>query len=417
MKNMFRAFGERAFLYLWLGEIFTQISINLFNFYLILLVFSLTKSNTAVSIVVLTITVPAILFGVLAGVYVDRWNKKKVLFTVNILRALLLIVLALFHSNIIFIYIVSFLIWLLTQFFIPAETPLIPLIVKPKLLLSANALFGLGIYASILIAYVLSGPVIIYFGNVQTLFLLAAMLIIGAIILSFIHLEEDPKKKKPIRATVTREIQRALTLISGSREIHHSLFLLALSQILILIIAVIAPGYANDVLRIPVEQFPFLFVAPAALGVVVGAVVITNFFENASKDKVINVGLFLSGIAMLVLPFGSKIAAKQIVLSLNTFLPNTLDINSIHIVVLIAFLLGFANALVFIPSNTILQEKTVDELRGKVYGVINTIVGIFSLLPIIAVGSLSDVFGVARVIVGIGIVLLVLGLLRVLRII
>ncbi|HVZ58210.1 MAG TPA: hypothetical protein VG935_00445, partial [Patescibacteria group bacterium] len=55
-----------------------------------------------------------------------------------------------------------------------------------------------------------------------------------------------------------------------------------------------------------------------------------------------------------------------------------------------------------------------DEFRGKIYGVLNAMVGIFSLIPILIVGSFADVFGVDKVIIGIGIFLLGLGLSRVL---
>jgi hypothetical protein len=56
-----------------------------------------------------------------------------------------------------------------------------------------------------------------------------------------------------------------------------------------------------------------------------------------------------------------------------------------------------------------LQEKTTDEIRGKVYGFLNTFIGILSLIPIILVGGLSDLIGVSAVITGIGISLLILG--------
>jgi MFS family permease len=99
MKNKtFGALSEKSFLYLWIGEIFTQISANLFNFFLILIVFKITQSNTAVSGVVLSFTLPAIFFGSIAGIYVDRMNKKKILIISNVVRALLLIILA-FNLN------------------------------------------------------------------------------------------------------------------------------------------------------------------------------------------------------------------------------------------------------------------------------------------------------------------------------
>src|SRR5687768_8469121 len=131
MKKILRAFKVRSFLMLWLGEIFTQVSVNLLNFLLIFLVFSLTKSNTAVAWLVISFTLPAIFFGWIAGVYVDRWDKKKVLFATNIIRAVLLVILAFFDTNLLLIYAVSFLVALVTQFFIPAESPMIPQVVEP----------------------------------------------------------------------------------------------------------------------------------------------------------------------------------------------------------------------------------------------------------------------------------------------
>src|SRR5688500_935990 len=95
-----RVLSERSFLYLWIGEIFTQISTHIFNFFLILVVFQLTQSNTAVSIAVLSFTVPAIIFGTIAGAYVDRWDKKKVLVITTVIRALLLLLLAFFVNNV-----------------------------------------------------------------------------------------------------------------------------------------------------------------------------------------------------------------------------------------------------------------------------------------------------------------------------
>jgi hypothetical protein len=304
---------------------------------------------------------------------------------------------------------------MLTQFFIPAETPMIPLLVNKKNLLPANALFGMAIYGSILIAYVLSGPLIIYFKEVNTLFILAIMLVIGAIFISFIKEKYSATSKDESKneLNILKDIKHTLQLMSHTKEIYQSLFLLALSQSLILIVATIAPGYATQIMGVKVEEFPLLFVAPAALGMFVGAIAIGNVFHSHPKEKIITIGLFLSGIAMLLLPYGSKVASRDFVHVLNVYLPHILDITILHIMVVIAFILGFANSLVFVPANTILQEKTSDEFRGKIYGFLNSLVGVFSLLPVILVGGLSDLIGVGAVIVGIGISLLIVGIVRI----
>lgn len=415
-QHIFLAFTEKSFLYLWFGEIFSQIAINLLNFFLILITFALTKSNTAVSGIVLSFTIPAIIFGALAGVFVDRWNKKTVLITTNIIRAFLLILLAFFSSNLPTIYIISFFIALVTQFFIPAETPIIPSIVKKEQLLSANALFGMALYGSILLAYILSGPLVLLMGRINTLLVLSWLFIIGAFFISFVRYQKSQvkqiKQEEKLHEGIIIDLKNALSMISKTREIYGSLFFLALSQVLILIIAVVTPGYAIQVLGMRIEEFPLRFIAPAALGVVVGAVLLVNRFHHYRKTKIISFGLFLSAIAMFILPYGSKIASRDIVLSINSYIPRALSINNLHILFVLAFLLGFANALVFVPANTILQERTNEKLRGKIYGFLNSFVGLLSFLPVIVVGELSDLLGVSRVISGIGIFLFIMGIFK-----
>ncbi len=415
-NNFFGALSSRPFFFLWLSEIFTQVAVYIFNFYLLLSVFSITKSSAAVAGVVLSFTIPQILFGIMAGIYVDYKDKKSILLATNSIRAALLIPLIFFHESLFMIYLMTFLFAIVTQFFIPAETPMVPLTVPKKMLLSANALFSMGIYGSILLAYILSGPLILFFGNTQAIIIIALLLLIGSLFISFIKYDHVPSEKAPRGNVVLRaghELKKIFSFFSYSKTVHHAIFLLALSQAMILIVAVIAPGYASQVLNIRIEDFPILFIAPAALGVVVGAAILVRLFHNYNKDKIVTFGLVLSGIAMLALPYGSKIASREIVQVINQSLPVILNITSIHIIVLTAFILGLANAIVFVPSNTTLQEHTTDEERGKIYGMLNTIIGIMSLIPVILVGGLSDLIGVTRVIVGIGIGLILIGLAKI----
>ena len=421
MRNnrLFAVLKIRPFFYLWMAEIFSQIAINMLNFILIVVAFELTKSNTAVSGIVLSFTIPAIFLGVLAGVYVDKRNKKNILIVTNLIRAFLLIIISFFSTNIFLIYVVFFIISIATQFFIPAETPLIPLLVKKDLLFSANALFGIGIYGSVLIAYALSGPFLIFLKPVYAFFVLSVLFTLAAIFASLIKI---PKQKiwlvkarsEKFTISLKDEIKNLFSLMAKTKAIYESLFLLTLSQVLILVLAVIGPGYANQILNIDVDQFPIFFVTPAALGMFLGIFVIGNFLHNKAKSTLVTVGILLSGIGIMLMPYGSKVASKGFVQSINQYLPNLFVIDILHFMVFLAFLVGFANALIFVSSNTILQEKTSDEFRGKVYGALNALVGVFSLFPIILVGGFADLVGVGRVLTGIGVTIIAFGFVRLL---
>ena len=124
------------------------------------------------------------------------------------------------------IYIVSLLVTVLVQFFIPAETPMVPLLVTPKNLLSANALFSMAIFASILVAYVMSGPVLIFLNPVGTLIFLSVMLLVGALFINNIPTVSKVSDSISQKTNFLKDIKNTLTLMSKTKEISRSLFCL-----------------------------------------------------------------------------------------------------------------------------------------------------------------------------------------------
>lgn len=413
-NNLLLALQNRPFLFLWLAEVLSQIASNMTNFILLLVVFSLTHSNTAVSGIMLAFLLPAIILGILAGVYVDRRDKKYVLTITNIVRGIILILLTVVHSNLVGVYLLTFATAAATQFFIPAETPMIPLLVEKDLLIAANALFGIAFYGSLLVAYALSGPFLIFFGSENAFLLLSVMFFAGAIFSSLI--KRSPTVKKQSREgsnlTFASEIKIALSLIFKIRNIYHSFLMLALSQILILVIAVIGPGFATSILHIPVNNFPLLFVTPAAIGMGVGAFLIIHYFQHRNRAKVTNLGLFTTAIVLFLLTFINNITGWNGIHTLNTLLPSILQITLFHTMILLAFFAGVANAFIFVPSNTLIQEETSDEVRGKIYGALNAMISLLSLIPIIVVGSLADILGIGVVLLMIAISVMIIGVVR-----
>ncbi|HEX8965247.1 MAG TPA: MFS transporter [Patescibacteria group bacterium] len=416
MNNPFLlALRIKSFLFLWLSEAFSQIAMNMLNFILILLVFTLTNSNTAVSGVVLSFTIPAIFFGVLAGVYVDHWNKKYVLFATNILRFGLLILLAIFHKNLPTVYTLSFLSAIVTQFFIPAETPMIPLLVKKELLFAANALFSMAWFGAVLVAYALSGPFLLLFGKTNALLALAIIFLVASVFAMLINVPKLVEKKQIKRAenfNFIEEVKKAFSVIIRIRDVSHAFSLLILSQILIIIISVIGPGYAKQILHINIESFPLLFVTPAVVGMAVGSYIVTNFFSGFSRHKSATLGLLFAAITVFLMPYGSDAASRGFVHFINGILPFSWHISILNIMMLLAFGLGFSNSFIFVPSNTLIQEQTSDAVRGKIYGALNTAASLISLIPVIIVGSLADLFGVGTVLTVLAIIIAIIGLFR-----
>lgn len=401
MQNpLIQALRIPSFFFLVISEFFSQFAMNLLNFILLIVAFQLSKSNLAVAGVVLAFTLPSIFFGVIAGVYVDKWNKKKVLVYTNVLRAISVFFLIFVSHELFLVYFLTFIVSLITQFFVPAETPTIPHLVPKHLLLSANAIFSMGIFGSIIVAYALSGPLLLTLGKTNVFIMITVLFAVSAFFAALIKLKyaaKDIEGKQKIN--VKAEIKDTYLAMRGNKKIYHSLFLLVLLQTLILVIAVIGPGYATNILHIQVEKFPLLFVTPAVVGMTVGAIIIGNFLHNKSKQLLAKIGLLILGIMLLLIP------------NLNRYI----HFNPVDIMIPLALVIGFAFALVFVPSNTIIQEETTDEQRGKVYGSLNNLVGVVSLIPVLGVGLLADKVGVAMVISLIGVGVIVIAAIRFLK--
>src|SRR5579885_2196112 len=124
-----------GFINLWVNQILVQLSYNALNFALIIWVFRLTNSNTAVSGLLFAVYLPAVLFGLFAGVLVDAVDRKKIILAIDCAMAVIFFLLIFFKQVYLAILVLAFCLNTLTQFYTPAESSSIPLLVKKNQLL------------------------------------------------------------------------------------------------------------------------------------------------------------------------------------------------------------------------------------------------------------------------------------------
>ncbi len=401
----------RSFLFLMISEFFTQLAFNMQHFVLIFIIYELTQSNTAVSGVILAFTIPAIFFSLISGVYVDRWNKKTVMFATNFIRGVLVLPFLILNLHLGLIYTFTFLIAIATQFFLPAEAAIIPLLVPKKLLIPANAVFGIGIYTTLLLGYILSGPFILIFGKLNTILILSILFFVSAFFTSLIKLSTRAKEipdGPEVVSSVSKEVKEIFSFIRRARKVMHALVVLTFSQAVIFMFAVLGPGYMGKILHVQIESLSWILLAPAAIGMALGGVILGSFGKRLTNKLLTTLGFALSGAVFVLLPLGKMVSSAHFSNGVNQYLPQTLDVNILHIVVFLAFVAGFANSLVFIPANAMLQMETNEKMRGRIYGFLNALIGAVSLLPVVLAGGLADLIGVGSVITSVGILLLFL---------
>ena len=78
-QSYIRVLGNVNFRMLFFGQIISQIALNVLSFVLAIQVYQKTQSNTAVSLMLLTFGIPAIIFGVMFGGIVDEFDKRSIL--------------------------------------------------------------------------------------------------------------------------------------------------------------------------------------------------------------------------------------------------------------------------------------------------------------------------------------------------
>jgi MFS family permease len=369
-----------SFRNLWLSQLISQTFLQLLFFSLMLRVYDLTRSSSAVSVVVFLTTIPNIFLGALAGVLVDHWGRKPVMFFCHFLRAIAVVAVFASAESPGRIYTLVFLISSITQFFFPAEAGIIYELVKDKkLLLTANSLFSITFFGTVIAGNILAGPALLFLGHHWTFLLVAAAFILASLFtfqLPGLPVWRFRQNREELNINeMFTDFMGGIDHLYKAPQVRSGICLLGISQISIGILGVVAPGFADQVLHLPVTDVSLLVMAPAAAGMAMGAVVLGQFFRAVSKRKLIEIGFLAAG-------------AGLVIYSLN---------NQVWLSVILLLILGAANAFLDIPVNTLIQENTPESVRSRVYGVISSVIGLAGIFPIVISGALADMVGVQTV--------------------
>ena len=419
-------FHNRSFVYLWSAQTLSQLASNMVLAALMATVLATTGSNTMVALLILTFLIPAVLFSTLGGVLVERSNARTIMLATNIVRAVgvvgFIFVAPTTQTAIVpLVFLINFGIATATSIFAPAELTAIPRIVDRRHLMAANSIFVLTINATFAIGFGFLGPLVLnVFGSTAVYVIVAVMF--GASALAILPLPAV----RPDRAASTAgdaagralheladQLREGISFVRTHRVIAWSLAYLGISSSLIGVLGAIGPGFAVDILGLSPENF-FFIMGPAGLGAVVGILFLNSYGKAIPKRLVIDLGLVAMGVTLVALAVVKPIstmfggAAAPIEDAVPALAP---IISLISGVVVIAMFAGLEYAFVAIPSQTALQEELPSDVRGRIFGILNTLLSLASFLPVLAAPAAADILNIFFDGAGIPIVMGVLGLL------
>lgn len=385
-----------------------------------------TKLSSAVSLLFLTFLVPAVLFSAVAGVYVDRLDRRLVLVTTNVLRAAVMVAIWWVGRDVTLILLLNVLVSGLTVFFAPAEAAMIPYVVPRHQLVSANGLFTLTLNAAFALGYALLGPLIVKVsGGPEPVLLVVAVLYGVAAVFCFTLPANPPTSTAPealpdpvheagvaVQGTLS-QLSEGAAYIRSNRAISWSLVYLGIAASLVGVIGVLGPKFADDTLGLGTQDL-FLVVLPLGTGIVMGVLLLNTYGRYVARRRAIEGGLIVLGILLAVLTVAGPVSRALV--GTTQKLSDVGAITSlIAVVIVMAFLAGIAYGVVAISSQTQLQEDLPEEVRGRVFGVLNMLVSVGSFLPIIIVGPISDLVGTTAVLLVVAAAVLLSGVVSIVR--
>ena len=395
---------NRDFMLLWAAQAISQTAQNAVNYGLLVLVQTRSHSSAHMSVAVLTVILPSVIFGLVAGAYVDRRDKRWVLIGTNALRAVCMLGYVLFTDYLLLIYLANFLFSTISQFFAPAEAAMIPSIVERRRLIQANSLFHLTFTASQLGGLVLLGPLVVNLVGLEGLFVPGGVALASCAVLRWPLPSTHRRVEDQIEgfAALWGEVRDVLTFVRSDRILSWAVVQWTLAATLALILATLAPAFVVDVLGIRAEDSVFIL-APAGIGMILGTGLLSRLAHRLDKHRAINSGVFAIGLALSLLSVVGAIWEWLVGIEIGLPVgavqaeghPSTPEFYAlVGLVMLTATAAGLAFVAVVVPSQTIIQERAPVEIRGRVFAVQLVLSNVVGIAPLIFLGDLADRIGV-----------------------
>ena len=419
--SLFRNF---PFLRLWTAQALSQTAGNMVNFALLLRVreiiehHDLRQANTLTSLEILAFSLPAVFVGPLAGVMADRIDRRVLMSATNVVRAvamaLFLIISPSWHVQTILIatYFVTVIFGTAGQFFAPAQGATIPDLVPRTQLISANAMFNLTNTGSQLAGFALLGTLLVKLFGVNAVFWITLVIFFICSALVMTLPKSRPSVERALKATSSQpmhrlwlDIREGLVFIFRDPYLIKAILHLSIAAMTIQMLAALGPEFVTMVLGLAPEDLLFI-VGPAATGVFVGVLLVGPTTRNLERGSVIDWALALAGLSMLLMVSSEPV--------LNWITNPSHDL-LISVTAIFAACLGVCNAYVLIPAQTMLQERSHEHVRARVYATFFTVSNVLAFVPIVFAAALADVFGVIEILIWVAIGIGAIGAQSVIR--
>lgn len=369
---------DRNFFCLWLAQVVSNFGDRLTQMALVALVYQRTPGSAIALAKLISFTViPVFLIGPIAGAWVDRLNKRNVMIISDLLRGIFVLTIPFFiiHNQILPIYLVVFITFSISRFFIPSKMAIIPDIVSKDKLLVANTLADtthmLGNVMGLVVAGILVN--IKYIGAIGGFYIDAASFFISAVLITMMaqkefvmRVREDLRVTKKalgssIRKSIFAEVKEGIKYFKKYSQMHfivYVFFLLmaGLGAISCVIIVFIQESFGTATLDLGLIG---MFLVG---GLLLGTLFYGRFGQRIEKRRVILSSFVTTGISVMLFAFFVK------------RYPNILVSG------LLSGLIGMAASPIMVSVNTMTHETMPEEARGRTFSSLEAVIHLAFLI-------------------------------------
>ena len=341
----FAILRNRQFVRLWTAQLVSTIGDALTSLAAGIIVYDRTHSALSVGLILMATAVPTLVFGLIAGVAVDRYDRKKIMIAADILRACVVVTIPfLLSASIVWLYVIVMVSASITQFFSPANESVLPEIASEEELGAANAIMAIAQFGSTAVGFAAAGFLASTNSIELVFFVDAGTFLFSALMISLVKVD-------PLEVTEHAGIGSVIRDIGfGARFIAKTPILRSLN--LVRVPVLLSFGLQNVLL------LPFAIRALHA-----------TKFEYGLQEGLTSVGFVIGSLAMARLADRLR-EGQWLVLSFTAMgLMGLLYSfqSSVWIAVGLIAISGFMNAPSFVAGRLINQRNTPREMRGRVF--------------------------------------------------
>jgi MFS family permease len=294
-------FRNRGFRLLWMGQLLSQVGDQCLLIAVITLVSNLSSSPLAMLIPAISVAVPQLAFGLVGGVMADRWNRKLTMVGSDVLRALIVLCILFINSaqQLWILYLAVAGLALVGVFFYPARNAVIPNIVPPGLLLTANSLIQGSTIIALLLGPTIAGVAVELWAPSAIIFD-SATFFISAILIAVMTVPR-PTSEQPLGVggdNVWEDMKAGLGFIRRSRALSQVLTIMASATLGIGAIVLLTIPHLKENLEVSGLEYG-IAMSMLGLGSVLGGLMINELSRWLSMSTIVGGMLILAGGAIV----------------------------------------------------------------------------------------------------------------------